>query len=184
VHSAKQRFLGGWSANRRPLALTPDSRCCNIALHSPESRGLTHLESIGLGNAASSPWVGRRPRRTHNSARRECRRFRGNGLTYFSLTKSKTKIAQTPTVTVWLDNGESRNSVIYSSHHAELVRRDLPREVAKVRDLAATPAGAVYIVDVNATGGGSHPIRNGTDDKVPPLRGARERRRSFVPDRI
>ena len=43
---------------------------------------------------------------------------------YFSFTKSKTKIAQTPTVTVWLDNGESRNSVIYSSHHAEPVRRD------------------------------------------------------------
>jgi hypothetical protein len=51
-------------------------------------------------------------------------------------------------------------------------------------DLAATPAGAVYIVDVNATGGGSHPIRDGTDDKVPPLRGARQRRRSFVPDSI
>jgi hypothetical protein len=43
---------------------------------------------------------------------------------YFSFTKSKTKIAQTPTVTVWLDHGESRNSVIYSSHHAEPVRRD------------------------------------------------------------
>ena len=38
--------------------------------------------------------------------------------------------------------------------------------------LVATLAGAVYIVDINATGGDSDPFSDGTDDEVPPLRGA------------
>ena len=39
--------------------------------------------------------------------------------------------------------------------------------------LAATLARAVYIVNVDATGGSSYAINDGADDKVPPLRRVR-----------
>jgi GNAT superfamily N-acetyltransferase len=51
----------GWG--RQAIAFVEDAaRSLGVnSIHSLESRVATRLESINLGNALSSPWVGRRP---------------------------------------------------------------------------------------------------------------------------
>ena len=62
---------------------------------------------------------------------------------------------------------------VWITNNSALYREDLKVKWAKIGYLAATLAGSVYIVEVNATGGDSYPTSDGADDKVPPPRRAR-----------